>query len=63
MAAHLEPIYSGDLLRNVRMYEIVSPALRLDTECPFDISLIQDAINHLPIKKAPGIDHLRNEML
>jgi hypothetical protein len=63
MATHLESIFSGDLLQGAETYEVASPTLPSDMECPFDVNLIEDTINHLPIKMAPGVDHLRNEML
>ncbi|KAG0953734.1 hypothetical protein G6F29_001547 [Rhizopus arrhizus] len=63
MATHLESIYSGDLLSNVQTHEMTLPTLPSDEECPFDVDLIRDTINNLPVKKAPGIDHLRSEML
>ncbi|CEG63786.1 hypothetical protein RMATCC62417_00873 [Rhizopus microsporus] len=63
MVTHLESIYSGDLLDIVQAHEVISPTLPSNEECPFDINLIQDAINHLPAKMAPGVDHLRIEMI
>lgn len=63
MATHLETVFSGDLLQGAKTYEVASPILPFEAECPFDVNLVQNAINNLPIRKAPGIDHLRNEML
>ncbi|KAG1049344.1 hypothetical protein G6F43_008321 [Rhizopus delemar] len=47
MVSHLENTFSGQLLRN----------------CPITAEDIQETIRNLPTKKAPGVDHLRNEML
>ncbi|CEG68973.1 hypothetical protein RMATCC62417_05127 [Rhizopus microsporus] len=63
MVTHLESIYSGDLLGIVQAHEVISLTLPSDEEYPFVIDLIQDAINHLPAKKALGVDHLRIAMI
>ena len=47
----------------MQAHEAISPILPSDEECPFDIDLIQDAINHLPAKKTSRVDHLRIEMI
>ncbi|KAG1046997.1 hypothetical protein G6F43_010535 [Rhizopus delemar] len=63
MASYLEATFSGDLLKNVQRYEIDTPILPFEIDCPFTRDDINLAIRSLPVKKAPGIDHLRNEML
>ncbi|CEI96299.1 hypothetical protein RMCBS344292_10465 [Rhizopus microsporus] len=63
MATHLESIYSGDLFGIVQAHEVISHTLPSDEEYPFVIDLIQDAINHLPAKKALGVHHLRIAMI
>ncbi|KAG1503344.1 hypothetical protein G6F52_012289 [Rhizopus delemar] len=63
MASYLETTFSGDHLKNVQLYEIDTPILPFEIDCPFTRDDINLAIRSLPVKKAPGIDHLRNEML
>ncbi|KAG0755475.1 hypothetical protein G6F65_012278 [Rhizopus arrhizus] len=63
MASYLETAFSGDLLKNVQLYEIDTPILPFEIDCPFTRGDINLAIRSIPVKKAPGIDHLRNEML
>lgn len=63
MASHLESIFSGDLLHDLPRLAIFPPIVPFGGDSPFDTTFIQDTINHMPTKKAPGIDHLRSEML
>ncbi|KAG0786380.1 hypothetical protein G6F22_006146 [Rhizopus arrhizus] len=63
MASHLESTFSGDLLREVQYYEIETPVLPSELDCPIIMEDISRAISTLPVKKAPGVDHLRIEML
>ncbi|KAG1222028.1 hypothetical protein G6F35_005580 [Rhizopus arrhizus] len=63
MASHLENVFSGQLLREVQINNIYNPILPFEIECPITAEDIQEAIRNLPTKKAPGVDHLRNEML
>ncbi|KAG0834565.1 hypothetical protein G6F19_005147 [Rhizopus arrhizus] len=63
MASHLETIFSGAHQRTVQYNEITTPALPFAVECPITMDDISSAIRSLPVKKAPGVDHLRIEML
>jgi hypothetical protein len=63
MASHLETIFSGAYQRTVQCNEITTPALPFAVECPITADDISSAIRSLPVKKAPGVDHLRIEML
>ncbi|KAG1450577.1 hypothetical protein G6F55_009620 [Rhizopus delemar] len=63
MASHLENIFSGQLLREVQRNNIHNPILPFEIECPITAEDIQETIRNLPTKKAPGVDHLRNEIL
>ncbi|KAG1647047.1 hypothetical protein G6F44_000217 [Rhizopus delemar] len=63
MASYLEATFSSDLLKNVQLYEIDTPILPFEIDCLFTRDDINITIRSLPIKKAPGIDHLRNKML
>ncbi|KAG1424190.1 hypothetical protein G6F58_002501 [Rhizopus delemar] len=63
MASHLETIFSGAHQRTVQCNEITTPALPFAVECPITADDISSAIRSLPVKKAPGVDHLRIEML
>ncbi|KAG1137016.1 hypothetical protein G6F38_011621 [Rhizopus arrhizus] len=63
MASHLEKIFSGAHQRTVQCNEITTPALPFAVECPITADDISSAIRSLPVKKAPGLDHLRIEML
>ncbi|KAG0968919.1 hypothetical protein G6F31_002361 [Rhizopus arrhizus] len=49
--------------RTVQCNEITTPALPFAVECPITADDISSAIRSLPVKKAPGVDHLRIEML
>ncbi|KAI9003773.1 hypothetical protein CLU79DRAFT_75139, partial [Phycomyces nitens] len=35
----------------------------LEEDVPWDVDTVADAIRHLPRQKAPGIDHIKAEML
>jgi hypothetical protein len=63
MASHLENVFSGQLLREVQRNNIYNPILPFEIECPITAEDIQEVIRNLPTKKAPGVDHLQNEML
>ncbi|KAG0771855.1 hypothetical protein G6F22_016148 [Rhizopus arrhizus] len=63
MASHLETIFSGAHQRTAQCNEITTPALPFAVECPITADDISSAIRSLPVKKAPGVDHLRIEML
>ncbi|KAG1546448.1 hypothetical protein G6F49_010495 [Rhizopus delemar] len=63
MASYLEATFSGDLLKNVQRYEIDTHILPFEIDFPFTSDDIYLTISSLPVKKAPGIDRLRNEML
>ena len=63
MASHLENIFSGQLLREVQRNNIYNPILPFEIKCPITAEDIQETIKNLPTKKAPGVDHLLNEML
>ncbi|KAG1167453.1 hypothetical protein G6F71_009514 [Rhizopus microsporus] len=65
MASHLQTIYSGRLLQdmdNDRSLQYHSTPFSQDT-CPILLDDVEDALRQLPPKKAPGPDHLRQEML
>ncbi|KAG1320871.1 hypothetical protein G6F62_011110 [Rhizopus arrhizus] len=61
--SQLETIFSGAHQRTVQCNEITTPALPFAVECPITADDISSAIRSLPVKKAPGVDHLRIEML
>ncbi|KAG1225571.1 hypothetical protein G6F63_008289 [Rhizopus arrhizus] len=63
MVSHLENVFSGQLIREFQRNNIYNPILSFEIECPIIAEDIQEAIRNLPTKKAPGVDHLRNEML
>jgi hypothetical protein len=63
MASYLENIFSRQLLREVQRNNIYNPILPFEIKCPITAEDIQETIRNLPTKKAPGVDHLRNEML
>jgi hypothetical protein len=63
MASHLESVFSGQLLREVQRNNIYNPILPFEIECSITAEDVQETIRSLSTKKAPGVDHLRNEML
>ena len=63
MASHLENIFSGQLLREVQRNNIYNTILSFEIEYSITAEDIQETIRKLPTKKAPGVDHLQNEML
>ncbi|KAG1494654.1 hypothetical protein G6F54_007726 [Rhizopus delemar] len=65
MASHLQTIYSGRLLQGVEEDHLSfynSPPFSQET-CPILLNDVKDALRQLPPKKAPGPDHIRQEML
>ncbi|KAG1510717.1 hypothetical protein G6F53_006471 [Rhizopus delemar] len=63
MVSHLESIFSGDQHGEVQCNNATLPNLPFTLDCPITTDDIVSAIRFLPVKKAPGVDHLRNEML
>ncbi|KAG1035115.1 hypothetical protein G6F43_013290 [Rhizopus delemar] len=63
MASHLEAIFSSDQHGEVQCNNATSPNLPFTLDCPITTDDIVSAIRSLPVKKAPGVDHLRIEML
>ncbi|KAG1177556.1 hypothetical protein G6F36_010796 [Rhizopus arrhizus] len=63
MVSHLESIFSGDQHGEVQCNNATLPNLPFTLDCPITTDDIVSAIRSLPVKKAPGVDHLRNEML
>ena len=65
MAQHLETVFDGHLLstQHHRHQTINDPTPRTFSDFPITEELVAASIHRLPNKKAPGIDHLRSEML
>ncbi|KAG1035352.1 hypothetical protein G6F43_013242 [Rhizopus delemar] len=66
MASHLRSIYSGHLLQEAdRTFpSLGNPTTPFEIEtCPITLEDIHTSLKRLPLKKAPGIDHVRQEML
>ncbi|KAF7723246.1 hypothetical protein EC973_002184, partial [Apophysomyces ossiformis] len=76
LATHFEHIHSGNLLNKQTTSQPANPrqpltsssttALADNTSAldgPFNIDIVTEAINSVPVKKAPGVDHIRGEML
>jgi hypothetical protein len=64
MAGHLESIFSGSALsRTLPHMDADLLASPFSDEPPFTTSHIIEAIQSLPKRKAPGVDHLRVETL
>ncbi|KAG1063576.1 hypothetical protein G6F41_010687 [Rhizopus arrhizus] len=63
MSSHLETIFSGAHQRTLQCNEITTPALPFAVKCPITADDISSAIRSLSVKMAPGVDHLRIEML
>ncbi|KAG1028717.1 hypothetical protein G6F57_001337 [Rhizopus arrhizus] len=65
MAQHLQRTFAGDLLSN---FTELTPSISHNelfdiNTCPFTIETVNDAIAHLPRRKAPGVDHLTIETI
>ncbi|OAD71055.1 hypothetical protein PHYBLDRAFT_171117 [Phycomyces blakesleeanus NRRL 1555(-)] len=66
MADHLHQIFSGQFLPARRPPDqtvMISSPIAIDESCPFTHLSVESAILKLPTRKAPGVDHLRAEML
>ncbi|OAD67597.1 hypothetical protein PHYBLDRAFT_173931 [Phycomyces blakesleeanus NRRL 1555(-)] len=66
MADHLQQIFSGQFLPARRPPDqtvMISSPIAIDESCPFTHLSVESAILKLPTRKAPGVDHLRAEML
>ncbi|KAG1578780.1 hypothetical protein G6F48_011664 [Rhizopus delemar] len=65
MMQHLQHTFAGDLLSNfTESTPSTSHNEPFDTStCPFTIETVNDAIAHLPRRKAPGVDHLTIETI
>ena len=77
MATHLENTLAGNLLQpggelntqSTNQTARTAPTLQAtreithDDDGPFNDALVSKAISQVPTRKAPGIDHLRGEML
>jgi hypothetical protein len=71
MTNHLQQIYSGHLLPSQPIYTTqdhsdtimaANPTFNYE-DCPIDLDDVKEALKRLPAKKAPGVDHIRQEML
>ncbi|KAG0931031.1 hypothetical protein G6F32_011815 [Rhizopus arrhizus] len=65
MVQHLQRTFAGDLLSN---FTELTPSISHNelfdiNTCPFTIETVNDAIAHLPRRKAPGVDHLTIETI
>jgi hypothetical protein len=65
MALHLQTIYTGRLLQDMNKDHslLYHPTSFSQDACPILLDDVKDALRQLPPKKAPGPDHLRQEML
>ncbi|OAD67599.1 hypothetical protein PHYBLDRAFT_173933 [Phycomyces blakesleeanus NRRL 1555(-)] len=66
MADHLQQIFSGQFLPARCPSDqtvMISSPIAIDESCPFTHLSVESAILKLPTRKAPGVDHLRAEML
>ncbi|KAG0166234.1 hypothetical protein DFQ28_003797, partial [Apophysomyces sp. BC1034] len=75
MATHLEQVFAGQLLQQshdeqyanddspTRSPTTSTPTAPFTDDDPFDNDLIAETIAKIPIRKAPGIDHIRGEMI
>ncbi|KAG1147081.1 hypothetical protein G6F37_004298 [Rhizopus arrhizus] len=63
MTRHLESIFSRETIQEMQRYEISSDSLPFELACPIALPDILSAIRSLPSNKAPGVDHVKNEML
>ncbi|KAG1532442.1 hypothetical protein G6F47_013042 [Rhizopus delemar] len=65
MAQHLQRTFAGDLRSHfTESTPSISHNEPFDTDtCPFTIETVNDAIAHLPRRKAPGVDHLTIETI
>ncbi|KAG1298434.1 hypothetical protein G6F66_001737 [Rhizopus arrhizus] len=63
MARHLENVYSREATQEMQRYEVSSDCLPFELTCPITLPDIISAIRSLPSNKAPGVDHVKNEML
>ncbi|KAG1516921.1 hypothetical protein G6F45_010882 [Rhizopus arrhizus] len=66
MASHLQSIYSRHLLQEAdrTLPSLGNPTTPFEIEtCPITLEDIHTSLKRLPPKKAPGIDHVRQEML
>ncbi|KAG1043179.1 hypothetical protein G6F43_011723 [Rhizopus delemar] len=63
MASHLEAIFSGDQHGEVQCNNATLPNLPFKLDCPITTDDVISAIRSLLVKKGPGVDHLRIEML
>ena len=63
MAQHLEKVCGGLLLTSQHLHLSPNPEIHEDDGFPIIEECITITILNLPRKKAPGIDHIRSEML
>ncbi|KAI8327091.1 hypothetical protein BD560DRAFT_343195, partial [Blakeslea trispora] len=66
MANHLQATYSGRLLSSLATTTAPQNNTPLPfslDQCPIMLDLIENTIHSLPPRKAPGVDHLKKEML
>ncbi|KAG1032852.1 hypothetical protein G6F43_013675 [Rhizopus delemar] len=63
MARHLENVYSREATQEMQRSEISSDSLPFELACPITLPDILSAIRSLPSNKAPGVDHVKNDML
>ncbi|KAG0165586.1 hypothetical protein DFQ30_008259, partial [Apophysomyces sp. BC1015] len=64
MARHLETVYDGHLLSTRLQHDNTSTTISyMPSDFPITEAAVTSDLERLPPKKAPGIDHVRSEML